>query len=73
MCFSLRRDMLLSWGVPKVSELFCDGPITKGFVAKKNYENNTLQPINLDPTTLPSGSFLLLNNLQNSKKQFSKI
>jgi hypothetical protein len=45
--------MFLSWGVPKVSELFCDGPITKGLVAKKNSENNTLQPINLDTTTLP--------------------
>jgi len=45
--------MFLSWGVPKVSELFCDGPITKELVAKKNSENNTLQPINLDTTTLP--------------------
>jgi len=57
MCFSIRSDMFLSWGVPKVSELLCDGPITKGLVAKKNSENNTLQQINLDPTTLPWGHF----------------
>jgi hypothetical protein len=52
--------MFLSWGVPKVSELFCDGPITKGLVAKKNYENNTLQPINLDPQLLYPGVIFVI-------------